>query len=369
MSTVLLTGARAPVTVDLARSFAAAGYTVHVADSVTPWAARLSKHITAVHPLPPPRTQFRAFAGALTRLVDRLDPVAVIPMCEEIFYVAAADVRRALAPPLSTLRTLHSKVDFAAQATKIGIVAPRTWRVTSAADIAALPMALDALVLKPEFSRFASRTLIRPKKRDLAGISGEWAAQEFVGGHEICLWAFARAGQIVASVAYRPVWRHGKSAAYAFETIDSPAAHAVAATIAAADAINGHLAFDLIERPDGIVIPIECNPRAVSGIHLFDAHPDLARAMLGDVTNPHPTRDLRYLAPAMALLGPTAGRPGALVNDLRRGRDAVGRADDRLPVLGALIDAARFTASALAARRSPIGATTDDIEWNGGPIA
>jgi predicted ATP-grasp superfamily ATP-dependent carboligase len=377
---VLITGARAPVAVDLGRAFAAAGYAVHFADSVTPWAARLSRAATAVHRLPAPRTAFAAFADALAALAARLDPVAIVPACEEIFYVAAAAERlggRALAPPLPLLRTLHSKIGFAAHARSLGIAAPDTWRIESRDELDALPLAPEALVLKPEFSRFATHTLIRPDRRQLAEVdpapSRAWAAQRFVSGEELCLWSFARKGQIVAAVTYRPVWRHGKAAAYAFEAVDCPGAIDIARTIAADGAMTGHLSLDLIVTPDGTVVPIECNPRAVSGLHLFDAHPDLARAILGEGGAVSPTQDLRYLGPAMALLGGPAaissGRLRALSTDIGRGRDVIGRAGDRGPILGAMIDSARFAGRALLHRISPASATTDDIEWNGRPIA
>ena len=56
---VLITGARAPVAVDLARAFAAAGHEVHLADSVTPWAARWSKAKRGrIVRLPPARHEF-----------------------------------------------------------------------------------------------------------------------------------------------------------------------------------------------------------------------------------------------------------------------------------------------------------------------
>jgi hypothetical protein len=376
VSTVLITGARAPVAVDLARSFAAAGYEVHIADSVTGWAARSSRAVATTHLLPSPRADFPGFARALQDLMRRLDPVAIIPTCEEIFYLAAAGLGdKVLAPPLAMLRTLHSKVAFASHARALGLAAPDTWRIETRAALDALPVAPQDLVLKPEFSRFATRTLIRPTRAQYATIDPTpeyaWAAQRFVVGEELCLWSFVRAGRLVASVVYRPTWRHGRAAAYAFEAVDCPAATEIARSIAAADTLTG-LSFDLIVTPDGMIVPIECNPRAVSGLHLFDARPELARAMLGG-GEAHPAGGLRYLGPAMLLLGlPTAlgsGRLGALARDIGRGHDAVGRPGDRRPVLGALLDATRFTAQALASQRSAAGATTADIEWNGELIA
>lgn len=376
MSKILITGARAPVAVDLARSFAAAGHEVHLADSISGWAARLSRAVAATHLLPPPRTDFAGFAAGLRDLVAGLDPVAIIPTCEEVFYVAAAELGdRVLAPPLATLRTLHSKIAFAAHARELGIAAPETWRIETRAELEQLPVATENLVLKPDFSRFATETLVRPSRAELAAIdlspTRVWAAQRFVEGEELCLWSFARAGRLVATVVYRPIWRHGTAASYAFEAVDCPAGVDVACAIAAANRLTGHLSLDLIVTPDGMVVPIECNPRAVSGLHLFDAAPALARAMLGQ-GEAYTARGVRYLGPAMVLLGLSSaigsGRLGQLVRDVGRGRDAVGRPGDRRPVLGAMLDAARFATQALVSRGSAAGATTSDIEWNGEPI-
>jgi glutathione synthase/RimK-type ligase-like ATP-grasp enzyme len=374
---VLITGARAPVALDLARAFAAAGEKVHLADSVTPWAARWSSGAWPIHRLPSPRFAFPAFRAALATWVAHHRPRLIVPTCEEIFYVAAAAeadgyADRVFAPPLETLRTLHSKFLFPAFARSLGIEAPETIRIESRYDLAALPA---DIVLKPEYSRFAAATLIRPSAAALAELDPTrerpWVAQPFVEGEEICLWAAVRDGEIRALAAYRPTWRHGRSAAYAFETVHAPAAEDAARRIAAATGMTGHLAFDFILDASGAAVPIECNPRAVSGIHLFDAAPALAHAILGDgIAKPAP--GLRYLSPAMALLGigpALGGRWRDYVADWRRGADVLARPGDRLPVLGSLADAARFALLGLSRLRGPTGATTDDIEWNGGPIA
>ena len=119
-------------------------------------------------------------------------------------------------------------------------------------------------------------------------------------------------------------------------------------------------------------MPIECNPRAISGIPLAGARAELARAILGEGPPLHVTQGLAYLGPAMVLLGaPLAlsrGQWGRWLADLRRGSDALARGGDRGPVAGALVDAARFAWTGLSRHRSPTRQTTDDIEWNGEPI-
>jgi hypothetical protein len=369
----LITGARAPVALDCALSFAHAGFEVHLADSITPYAAQLSRRRWTVHPLPPPRYRFAEFRHAMIALVGRLKPELVVPTCEEVFYVAAALENAPLfAPNLTLLRRLHSKYEFAQLAREAGVTTPATWLVKRPEDLQGLNG--RDLVLKPEFSRFASATLIRPDAATMAALRPSplraWVAQQFIPGEEICSWSAVRDGAVTAHVTYRPAWRHGHAASYAFEAIDCPPMAAIAHRIAAATGMTGHLSFDAI-LSGGQVLPIECNPRAVSGLHLFDADGDMAMAMLGRAQASVPQGRLRYLSPAMILLGlPSALRRHRLETfrrDWRRGADVTGRNRDWPSRLGSVLDAVRFAAAGW--RRGIRAQTTDDIEWNGEPIA
>lgn len=373
--TVLVTGARAPVALEVARSFRALGREVHLADSVPATAARWARPTFPLHRLPPPRHRFAEFRGALARLVERIGAILVVPTCEEVFYIAAAaPPATVFAPPLETLRRLHSKHLFADLACAAGVAMPHTRPITSAAALHGLD--LSRTVLKPEYSRFAAATLVRPTRAQVARLrpspAHAWVAQEFVAGEELCLWSAAHAGRIVTHALYRPVLRHGRAAAFAFEAVDWPPALAIAERIAAEAGITGHLSFDLIRTPDGRALPIECNPRAVSGVHLFEGD-GLARAILGEAQPPPAPGTRRHLAPAMALLGlPQAmvrGSLTAFAETWRSGSDAIGRPGDPWPRIGTVADAARFAALGLTRGRSPTRQTTADIEWNGEPIA
>lgn len=376
MKRVLITGARAPIALDLARSFEAAGWSADLADSIHPWSVRLAGR--TLHRLAPPRFAFQAFAHNLAALVDALDPALIVPTCEEVFYVAAAAERlgfaeRVFAPPLALLRRLHSKVEFAALARACGVAAPQTRRVRCPAELAPCRASSTTLVFKPEFSRFASHTLVGPTPAAVAALrptpEAPWAVQDLVAGEELCLWSAARAGELVAFAAYRPRWRLGRSSSFYFQTDCDPALLAMARRLARGTGASGQLSFDVIRTADGTIVPIECNPRGISGIHLFDAAPELARAIAGEGPLATPAADARHLGPAMALLGvPQAllgGRLGELRRDLAHSRDVLGGPP---AALGALLDAGRFTMVGLSRGRSASGQSTDDIEWNGEPI-
>lgn len=379
MKRVLITGARAPIAIDLARSFAAAGWEPHLADSVRPWNARLAPVADGrLHRHERPRFAFARFRADLKALVTRLDPQLILPTCEEVFYVAEAAARegfadRVLAPPPEMLRRLHSKVDFPSLAREAGVDAPATHRLQSLADLEACRPKARELVFKPEFSRFASHTLIRPTPDQLTIVptpEAPWAAQAYESGEEVCIWSFARAGRVTAFAAYRPTWRLGRSASFYFETDADPALLAFAQRLAAATGATGQLAYDVVRRPDGSIAPLECNPRGVSGIHLFDGAPRLAEALAGDTALQRPEAAARHLAPAMWLMGaPQAllqGRWPAFRKDLARSRDVFAMSGTpRRAIFGALLDAGRFTMVGLSRGRSGSGQSTDDIEWNG----
>jgi hypothetical protein len=374
---ILITGARAPVSLDLARAFRAGGYRTLLADSVPAYAAKMAGFGPVLRP-PPPRFEFTAFAQRLSEYCADNPDALILPTCEEVFFVSAAAEKHGFGPQvltsdLATLRKLHSKVEFPRLLQSHGLPSPQTQALEGPLEHSDC----QGAVLKPEFSRFGGATLTRPRRSDVGRIqptpTHRWACQEFVAGEEYCLWSMARGGELVASVVYRPKWRHGQTAAYAFEAVEQPEAVAIASRLAGALNYTGQISLDLIRKDDGEFVPIECNPRSVSGVHLFDGTPDLARAILGEGPAVHVKRGLRYLGPAMWLMGlPKSlaeGRFHEWRRDKREGSDALSRGEGFAPAIGAMCDAARFAVLGLARLRSPSGQTTDDIEWNGEAIA
>jgi hypothetical protein len=381
MTPVLITGARAPAALDLARSFRAAGYAPHLADCSPCRTARISKVPRGVHAYASPVSAPERFARDIDELVRSLDPVMVIPVCEEVFHLAALARRRPVlaerlfAPPFDILRALHSKRLFARGCIERGLLVPQTWPVRERGDLGPLPPG-DALVLKPEYSRFGVGAAIRPSPAALAalpiGDGRAWVAQSYVQGTEVSFYAVARCGSLAAFGAYGSAWRERGGASYAFAPLDAPLAaplRDIAATLA--DWVgDGQFACDVIVDDRGQPWLLECNPRATSGVHLFRRDAALAQAFTGAARRVEPQDEgLLYVAPAFWLLGLSAAlRDGKLMDwrrDRRRGRDVIGADGDGAPRVGALADAAAFAISALAARHSLAEAMTADIEWNG----
>jgi len=383
---VLITGARAAAALDLARDFAAAGFEPHLADCTQARIARWSNVPAAVHHYAAPARDPAGFRADIARLVESIAPRLVIPTCEEVFHLAAPALAPVLdapvfAPPLPLLRRLHDKHAFAAACRAWDLPVPESVLLESRADLVALDAPGAGWVLKPPFSRFGESAIIGPTATQIARLSptpeAPLLAQRRIIGEECSLYALAHGGRISAFAAYRSQWRLGGGASFAFAPITGErAAHLrdIATQLAARAGLTGQFACDAIIDEAGQPWLIECNPRATSGVHLLTGGGDLARAIVAGTPMPQDTSLAPcHLAPAMAVFGlPLALRSGRVaewLHTMRHSRDAISRPGDRLPLAGALADAAGFALAGLRHGISVTAATTRDIEWNGEELA
>ncbi|MCL9998657.1 MAG: hypothetical protein NBV68_04695, partial [Erythrobacter sp.] len=106
-----------------------------------------------------------------------------------------------------------------------------------------------------------------------------------------------------------------------------------------------------------------------SGVHLLVGTGALARAMGEGARLGAQPQSPAYLGPAMLVYGlPQAIRERRLrqwARLLARGHDAISRPGDRLPMAGALADAASFMQEGRRHFVTTTAATTRDIAWNG----
>lgn len=380
-ATVLFTGGRAPVTLELARIFSQAGHRVVVAESLSLPLTRTSRSVARHYRVPSPRFSPRAFSHALRDIVRRECVDMIIPTCEEVFHVAreAELLRphtRVFVAPFPTLRRLHSKWEFIRSAERAGLSVPHTERHTERATLLErVQNSTEGMVLKPEFSRFATEVLIRPNARDLKNLgvspARPWVAQAYVEGKPVCSYAVAHEGKLAAYAAYGVVYTAGLASTIRFEPHRDPAVLRWVERFVAAESFTGQIAFDFIVRPDGTVMPLECNPRATSGVHLFSDQTALAQAFLephGDLLTPE-LSSASMLALPMLLYGlPRAFERDELrtfMHDFAVSRDVVFRRDDPLPALAQGLAVFELIALSLKHKRGLLSASTADIEYNG----
>lgn len=383
MATVLLTGARAPATLELARHLATAGHRVLSADSVAVNPCRRSRSVAKNFVLPAPVDDFESFAAAIAGICQREQVTWIIPTCEEVFWVSRAmetcpQASRVLAPPLSVLTRLHSKWEFIEHLRELKFLVPQTWLLRSASDLEVLRDAIERpqrLVFKPVYSRFASRVRFWREGEPWPNLEPEahhpWVAQAWVGGEGVCTYGVAHAGKLLAHAAYPVRFTAGVGACISFETLqDERVLHWVERVVKALD-FTGQLAFDLMIDSEGQIFPLECNPRATSGVHLFAHDGRLAGALLGETTElvTPPDEAAAVLCLAMGVYGlPAALKQGKLGNWgslMLRARDAVWRRDDPWPMVDLALTFGAFGYVAQQRRLTIAQAMTRDIEWNG----
>ncbi len=366
---VLLTGARAPATLELARLCARSGHEVHVADTDRWHICRGSRLIAGVHQLPAPRrVGADTYAAALNRLIAAARIDTIVPTCEEIFHVAAIRDQldaRAVCESLTVLASLHDKAAFPLASELAGLPAPGTYQLRGArgADVNDLPV--GRYVIKRRFSRFATAVRLW-QSGDAPPLTSDeapdaWLAQERLEGRALCTWSVAHAGALRAHVTYAvdaTAGAHG--AAISFHSEHHAATRAWVSQFFAYHVLTGQFAFDFIEHDDRLRA-LECNPRLTSGIHCFRALPGVA-ARLIDTTRAddrsvlEPPAGLRFRS-RLALL--TYGKPVA------PGDGLLDAADDPWPRRLQSLSWLHLLLRAAWLRTDPRVLSTADIEWNG----
>lgn len=372
---VLITGARAPVALHLKRLLVAAGHTVWLADCVRHPLAATGDDRTRYRQLPPFTEDHQLAAGALKRLISEKDIQLVIPTCEEALHLSAiwqsnqmqADL---FAPDIELLQQVHNKYEFIQLCSNLGLPTPRTQLLQNPADIAKIATPKD-WVFKPVWSRFGSEVLLRPNASPLGRIipspDAPWVAQEALEGTEICTYAIAHEGRIVALASYIGMVRAG--AAVCFEPINSDDIRDFVSKFVQQTAWTGQISFDFIKAKTGQLMPIECNPRATSGLHFFSEPDGFSKALFGDtaevtpnVTTPQGVRMALWLYGLPKLFGRNSK---TVLRAFRSVEDVISWPDDRISWATQIRSVAEFARIALRERISLQEASTWGIEWNG----
>ena len=384
VQSILVVGGRAPAALELVRLFHQAGYRVVMAESVSWHLSGQSNAIAKNYCLPWPSTHPREYLAELSRIIEFEKIDLVVPTCEEIYYIVEGrnqlpDECKILAPPWDLLHALHSKSEFVQRAAQWNLPVPTTELLTSREQLEQAFALGNELVFKPVYSRFASLAIVRPKSMEqLADVEPSletpWVAQEYISGNQICSFSLAHEGRLLAHVTYPMNFTTGIGPTYGFEPMDQSAVLEWVTCLVRQEKLTGQVAFDFIERADGSVVAIECNPRSTSGLHLFRGRVDLAHAYVhpqqhtGEMLVPNSGRPAHHAVPLLLwALGYVRSW-----KELKRwartffwGRDVLLSLRDPLPLLFLGFNLAPMFARARRYGVSIDHATTMDIEWNG----
>lgn len=374
---ILLTGGRAPATLELARAFHRAGHTVFMAESLRGHLSQPSNAIKANFVVPAPRQNKEAFLIALNHIIIENKIDLLIPTCEEIFYVSMGLDSlpcKVFSEPIKKLNKFHNKWNFVVNAIGLDLYAPETILISNQDDILHAYAHWRALILKPVYSRFAARTFILPSlQKALSSLTFElpWVAQEFLEGQSYCTYSVCQSGVVHAHTTYPSRFTAGQGATIVFEHVEHPAIFNWVKKFVRENNFTGQIAFDFIQTADGQLYGLECNPRATSGVHLLASNPAFVDAFL----DPQPgcatplKKSTHMLSTAMLMYAlPKAIRNRQVMEWLKTfftSRDVIFDLKDPMPFLLQWRSIRAYLSLSREYGFSPLEASTFDIEWNG----
>ncbi|MES2676597.1 MAG: ATP-grasp domain-containing protein [Pseudomonadota bacterium] len=383
----LILGARAPACLEWARALTAENWQVSVADSLRWPLTKFSAAGKHYWQLPAPRENPARWIQALKTLVQEQEIDWIIPTCEEVFYLAwgAAELRpycQLFTSEFALLAQLHNKGLFAQMTQRWPITTPKTHIISNRDELEKYYPHAQQYVFKPAFSRFAAHILLRPSPQQLVAIKPTaqtpWVAQEFVVGKEHCSFSLINQGKLITHACYHPRYRVGRGSGIYFEVTQPKAIEEFVQTFARETNYNGQVAFDFIEDNNGDFFVLECNPRATSGIHLFNNN---SAALLNGIVLQDNNRAQQYRVfypstnPRMSTMGMLLfaavkqGWQKIFWQDYARAQDVITHSGEYRPHYAQLLGLAEMITRALQQRCSLLSAVTTDIEWDGQPMS
>ena len=351
---ILITGARAPVALELTRRFSSAGHEVHLTDSVRFPLAGFSRWAKAYHRLPPARQQTENFQSDLRALRESFD--LLIPTCEDVLWVS--QTTSGFCPDIEVLKKLHNKWLFMQEAQALGLSTPQSWLIEDRSAAVALWRQEGPLVFKPVYSRFATHTLINPtREQQLPVCNHNWVAQEYWEGRHLCSFSVAHQGIPKAHVVYEPRIQFNGGAGVLIRSVTHDGVDRWVRHLISNLNLTGQFAFDFIENKQGEIACLECNPRTTSGVHLFEDNHELAQAYLDQIEGcivPRPNRK------SMLTLAAFFANPVRCL--VERAKPIIWQLNDPMPALGQALSLLEFLN--LGRQQGFRDATTHDIAWD-----
>ena len=306
MMTALVTGGRMPASLAMCRALKRSGATVIGTDSLDTTPLSGSNAVDLYVKTPPPSKSPEEFLAALSQIIKEHNVSHLIPMYEEGYVVSASLPQLAsahastliLVDTVETLSILDDKWRFIAHCKSLGLPVPNTAVVTSVAQLRdQITRLASGIVVKPVFSRFAQGVFIDPSPEDLTqihpSVDSPWVVQERVIGPVASSYGICRNGKILVHGDYGNDFvvgaksKQGLGASSSYQPTVLPGSLEFAETLFGSLGYSGQYGLDYIVNDRGISC-IECNPRATSGVHLFERDLSFGDIILGKPTMNQP---------------------------------------------------------------------------------
>lgn len=372
MQKILITGTRAPASMDLIRSLVSQDFLVYSADSLTFPLGRFVKGLQKHFTLPSPNRSLQHYIQVLKEIIIEHHIDFLIPTCEEVFFISQGHAELSkhtclFCEPFARLLPLHDKFTFNELALSYRLSAPASWLLTTQADKQKIPKHLE-LVLKPVYTRFGTHICFMPTEEEIKALelSRPFVAQQFVRGKEYCSYAIAHQGEVLIHCCYHPKYSAGPAAGIYFEPADIEAITTFITVFCKNYRFNGQIAFDFITNEDG-AFALECNPRITSGFHLLADKINWSAILQGKPQQIQPSNQPYMLSVAMKVhaLPYLLKNPKTFISDYQRAKNVL--SNKAYPWMGikSWITIVNIFLRMIRGRKNFHQASTDDIEYNG----
>lgn len=276
---ILLTGTRSFVACDIARTLHRQGHTVFAADSASFDYVRFSNAVTSSFRTPSSRFDEQGYIDTVINIINKHHIDKVVPLGEEVFYLARNRQKIATACPnvhvhtgtIAQLETLHNKYTFHQLAQSIGIKVPRATLAVSPADVVDFQLAVNKhVMLKPVYSQFGAGCIEMKHINQKILSDIDWSepriVQEYITGRPVASYSYSVQDEVLAYVSTLSPKLPG--AMPSAIRIDAPQAVRDAdKALRSALQYDAQMGLDFIENEDGMYL-LECNPRATIGYSL-----------------------------------------------------------------------------------------------------
>ncbi|MEH2329635.1 ATP-grasp enzyme [Nostoc sp.] len=356
---ILIGGGRMTKTLQLARSFHAAGHRVILFDLHQYWFSgyRFSNSVAGFYTVPDSQEDKDAYTQAVRAIAKKENIDFFVPV--GIFAASYFDSQRK--PVLSgycenfhfdaeTMKMLDNKFTFAEKAASLSLSVAKTFLITDSEQVLKFDFAnekrkyilksivydsvlrLDLTKLPMESpEKMALHLKSKPISQD-----NPWILQEFIPGTEYCTHSTVRNGELTVHCCC-------KSSAFQvnYENVDCPEIQEWVSHFVKELQLTGQISFDFIQAEDGTIYAIECNARTHSAITMYYNHPGLADAYLSQEPLAEPLQPLSDSKPTYWLYHElwrlneirSLKQLQKWLQNIRRGKDAIFEINDPLPFL------------------------------------
>ncbi len=383
---LLITSSRMPYALDAVRKLGERGHEVHACDSYKAAPGSHSKYLAGHFTTASATDDPGQFVSDVEEYAGEHGIELIVPMFEEIFYMAAqherlSKVTKLYAPPFRTLAQVHDKGTFQELCDKLGIRTPQTAVAHDQDELKAAIEKFPQFFGRAAFSR--GGVGLMTNTGPLAGAlkpedvhpteANPWLVQEFVDGPMHCTYSCIHGGEVATHMSYRAPrqWEH--STGIQFLSVDATDTLAVVEKLGAELVWDGQMSLDFVDSGEdgGELMMIECNPRPTDGLLLMTAE-ELQRGILEPaeetvVVEPGRAEQLDFAVFGQVFREPLKEMPRSF-HDLATVHGTDRGWGDHLPKMYSFLAFAHHERMSMHERKALFVAMSDGITWDGQAI-